>query len=189
MVTICTPTRESLLAGFVYDLVLLIKKNPDSIFATATGTYLSNLRTKLARTALQNGASHILFIDSDMRFPDSTIDRLVKADKDIIGANCVSRTQGTTTARIDEQFVQSKGKTGLEQVDFLGMGVTLIKAEVFKKLDEPWFAMPWNMAEKEHVGEDIYFCKMARDAGFEVWVDHDLSKEVKHTGQKEWGIE
>ena len=36
-------------------------------------------------------------------------------------------------------------------------------------------------------GEDVYFCTMARVHGFEVWVDHDLSKEVTHIGQFEYG--
>jgi hypothetical protein len=32
------------------------------------------------------------------------------------------------------------------------------------------------------VGEDIYFCKLAQAHGFKVYIDHDLSKEVRHTG-------
>jgi len=37
-----------------------------------------------------------------------------------------------------------------------------------------------------YVGEDIYFCKLAQAHGFKVWVDHDLSKDVKHIGKMEF---
>ncbi len=36
-------------------------------------------------------------------------------------------------------------------------------------------------------GEDIYFCIKAKDAGFDTWVDHDLSKGIKHIGQYVYG--
>jgi hypothetical protein len=32
------------------------------------------------------------------------------------------------------------------------------------------------------IGEDIYFCQQAQKAGFEVWCDQELSKEVAHIG-------
>jgi hypothetical protein len=37
------------------------------------------------------------------------------------------------------------------------------------------------------LGEDIYFCIKAKDAGFDTWVDHDLSKGIKHIGQYVYG--
>ena len=189
MIAICTPTRESVLAGFVYDLVNLTRAYPDSIFTISTGTYLSNLRTLLARTAVDNGVSHVLFIDSDMKFPPDTIKRLLEDDKDIVGANCASRTYQAVTARLGGEYVDSWGPGHkLREVDSIGFGVTMIKAEVFKQLDEPWFAMPWVMDEKKHVGEDIFFCKMAQNAGFHVWVDNELSKEVKHVGLYEYEV-
>lgn len=189
MIAICTPTRESFLAGFTYDLVNLIKAYPDSVFSYSTGTYLSNLRTLLSRTAVEKGCSHVLFIDSDMRFPPDTIKRLLEDNKDIVGANCASRTYQGVTTRLGGEFVDSRGPgQKVQEVDSIGFGVTMIKREVFEKLDEPWFAMPWAMDEKKHVGEDVYFCKMAQEAGFSVWVDHPLSLEVKHTISEERGI-
>ena len=36
------------------------------------------------------------------------------------------------------------------------------------------------------VGEDVYFCKLARERGFDVFVDHDLSKDCGHVGMLEY---
>lgn len=186
MIVICTPTRDTVNAGFAYDLVNLVRYNSDAVFAVTQGTYLSNLRSLLVKTSLQNGASHILFIDSDMRFPHDSLDRLLAHDADIVGANYRQRTQEGFTARKDGSFITSKDKTGLEEVDTMGMGVTLIKADVFKKLPEPWFDMPF--VGDKHVGEDVSFCNLARSHGFKIMVDHDLSQQIKHAGLIEFAL-
>lgn len=184
MIVIATPTRREVEVGFTYDLINLVKETSDVVFSYSQGTLLSNLRTLLAKTSLERGASHILFIDSDMRFPSDALKTLLLHDVDIIGANCMQRTQNSTTARKNGNFITSKGKTGIEEVDTIGFGFTLIKTEVFKKLKAPWFATPWDGTK--HVGEDIYFCTMAKEAGYKIIVDHDLSKEIKHIGNIEW---
>jgi hypothetical protein len=132
-------------------------------------------------------ASHVLFIDSDMRFPSDTLERLLKHDVDIVGANCVQRTQKQFTARKNGEFVSSIGKTGIEEVDTLGFGVTLIKAEVFEKMEEPWFHTPFD--GNKHVGEDVYFSTMAGKNGYKIYIDHDLSQHIKHAGLVEFGMD
>ncbi len=186
MKVIATPARDTVLAGFAYDLAQLIRHSSDAIFATAQGSILSNLRSTLAQTSLDNGASHILFIDSDMRFPPDTLERLLIHDKPIIGANCRQRNSPKFTARKNDDFISSSGKTGIEQVDSIGFGVTLIVAEVFHRMRKPWFSMPWDGTK--HCGEDIYFCKRAQEMGLSVYIDHDLSQQVKHSGLVEFGI-
>jgi hypothetical protein len=37
-----------------------------------------------------------------------------------------------------------------------------------------------------YIGEDIYFCKLAQANGMKVYVDHDLSKDVRHIGVMEF---
>lgn len=197
MIVIGTPTRGEVLATFTYDLTRLLKYSPEAEWGFASGSYIPNNRLKLAHKAIEVAASHILFIDSDMRFPEDTLDRLLKADKDIVGANYKQRTQNEWTARKGGRFVDSATPRrttgggqdwppdGLEEVDTLGTGVTLINVEVFKKLPEPWFAMPYDTSIGKLVGEDVYFCTIARENGYKIWVDHNLSREVKHTGSVE----
>jgi len=186
LIIIATPTRDSVQATFAYDLAQLIKHSPEAEFMVALGTWIQNNRTNLVRESLKMGASHILFIDSDMRFPKDTLERLLKHDKDIIGANCRQRTKDEWTATIDQKFISSTDRTGLQIVNTLGFGVTLIKKIVFKDIPEPWFQMPYDTKEKKFVGEDSYFSVVAGEQSFDIWIDHDLSQEVRHTGSVEF---
>ncbi len=188
MKIIATPTRDQVYAGFAYDLTKLLKYSSEVMCNIAQGTILPNLRTNLAREAIQAGATHILFIDSDMRFPYDTIKILETHNEDIVAANCKMRGKDEWTARKDEKIVGSEGKKGLEEVDTVGFGIMLIKISVFEKILQPWFSTPYDHDIGKHVGEDVYFCTMARGAGFKIKVDHDLSRQVRHAGLVEFGI-
>ena len=60
-------------------------------------------------------------------------------------------------------------------------GCLLIRMRVFDKIPKPWFS---TRIEGEKIqGEDYYFCDRAREAGFEIWCDGDLSREIGHIGQ------
>lgn len=179
MVAICTPTRDVVQAGFAFDLIQLVKKYPLSFFTVSQGTLLPNQRTELVKRSIEGHAAHILFLDSDMRFPPDLIDRLKAHDKDIAGVNYRHRQADKWTAG-----VSSKGKTGLKETDAIGFGAILIKTKVFMNLPEPWFATPYDGVE--FVSDDVYFCHVAHENGYKIYIDHDLSQEIKHIGTKEY---
>ena len=87
--------------------------------------------------------------------------------------------------------------TGLQAVDHLGMGCVLLDARVFTKIEPPAFEFLTERTRAEDgtlvdwltVGEDVTFCRKLRDAGFEVLLDHDLSKDVYHVGEFRYGHE
>lgn len=188
MIVIATPTRDSITAGTTGDLIRLCRRHPDTRWMACLGIYIGNLRQMAAQAALQTGASHVLFIDSDMRFPEDTLDRLLAHDADIVGANYVQRTMPEWwVARKDQQVVSSVGRSGLERVDSVGFGVMLVHAHVFHGLQRPWFDTPYDGTT--HLGEDLYFCQQANAAGFYVRIDHDLSQQVRHQGTVELGVE
>lgn len=179
---VLTPSRDSVLATYASDLVELIRRNPTVQYGIALGSILSNLRLGMVEAALSNGATHILMIDSDMRFPPTTLEQLLARRVDIVGANCVPRGgRGTTARRADGSMIPSKGKTGIERAHIIGFGVALITADVFHTIAKPWFSMPFDGATGRHVTDDVFFCARANEAGFTVWVDHDLSQHVGHS--------
>lgn len=188
MVIVATPTRGQLEASTASDIFGLLKHSPDSDWAIGFGTIVSNNRTLLVHTAAKAQASHILFVDSDMRFPPDSLERLLGANKDIVGANYRQRTRDEYSAHKGDEFISSKGKTGLEEVDSIGLGLALINMKLFTgftSLPPSAFAMPFDASVGTFVGEDVYFCTIAREAGYKVWVDHDLSQQVKHIGSIE----
>jgi hypothetical protein len=80
----------------------------------------------------------------------------------------------------------SNVEKGIGRADGIGCGVMLIKASVFKKIEFPYFYFE-QLPNEKLLGEDIYFCVKAKDAGIETYVDHDLSKEIGHVGNYTYG--
>ena len=65
------------------------------------GSILPRSRTTLVQNALKSGCSHILFLDSDMVFPASTLHRLLQWDKAVVACNCPVKTlPSNPTARL-----------------------------------------------------------------------------------------
>jgi hypothetical protein len=152
------------------------------------GIYIADLRNKAVKAAQAAGASHLLFLDSDMRFPEDTLDRLLQHNLDIVAANYVQRTMSEwCVARSEGVPVQSQGRTGLQVVDSTGTGVMLIRMSVFDQLPTPRFDTPCD--GQVFTGEDVFFCQRAQMAGFDIFIDHDLSQDVRHQGSVELSVQ
>lgn len=198
-IAVLVPAGSQCHTVFAYSLALAIgymaKNHPEAevMLYTNNGTVLAENRTALAKIALREGADWLVWFDSDMRFPKDTIERLVSHAKPIVASNystrrhpmieTVSFEDDVTLARVYTE----KDSTGLQKVAATGFGVICIHKSVFEKMDPPWFYTPWDKEKnKWDCGEDIYFCRKARESGFDILIDHDLSKEVAHIGDMEW---
>jgi hypothetical protein len=49
---------------------------------------------------------------------------------------------------------------------------------VFDKLKRPWF---WFGDADNQIGEDLFFCREAQKAGFEIWGDPNMA--ISHIGE------
>ena len=192
VVMIATPAQDTVLTCYARCLVGMVAhsfaQGMTLGYQIAQYSILPFSRNELVRGALERKATHVLFIDSDMEFPTDTALRLIRHHKSIMAANCMGRRRPySLTARTaaGEEVVTGPDTTGIEKVHRVGTGVMLVDLEVFKALPEPWFDYRWKQNEDgsaRPVGEDFVFVDAAREAGFEVFVDHDLSKEVNHVG-------
>jgi len=197
-IALATPARDMVHTMFTYDLVNMVayhtlNTNDAVSLKISQGTLIANQRAELCLDAMREKCTHVLFIDSDMRFPQDMIERLLVHDLDIVATNCARRRMPTgPTAQIykengERELVYTMPEsTGLQEVGSVGMGVMLIKANVFATLSEPWFETPWRHDKRGYIGEDVFFCKKAREAGFKIWIDHDVSKEIGHIGMFEF---
>jgi hypothetical protein len=199
-VGICIPARGQVEIGTAFDLAALVNyTNKNSRIEiklyTSMGTLIFDQRNNMVETALQDGCTHILFIDADMRFPNDSLIRLLRHNKGIVGVNATTRSEPVkpTAKKLEVREdsvvwhpVWSKEATGIEIVDGIGCGVMLIDAEVIKGIEKPYFYFE-QLPNHKILGEDIYFCIKASDAGYQTYVDHDLSKEIKHIGSYQYG--
>ena len=69
------------------------------------------------------------------------------------------------------------------------MGAMLERASVYKKLGLPFFSIGYSQAAQDFFGEDVFHAHKLREAGVKIYVDHDVSKEVKHIGNFEFSNE
>lgn len=150
------------------------------------GTLIAPQREDIAQQAIHMGADYIMWIDSDMAFPVDALVHLLAHKADIVATNYCTRREPCYTVAFRGEFSDNvyteESSTGLEEVDSCGMGFMLTRVDVFKKLDLPWFEINYNRETKATTGEDIFFCRKARAAGYQILIDHDLSKEIGHLG-------
>lgn len=150
---------------------------------------LPMLRHMLAVNAMgEHRATHILWIDSDMAFPRDTFHRLLAHDLDIVGCNYPRRLGKHFSSASDLAGNPVKpGSTGLEEIGTIGFGVLLTRVSVFdEEYEMPLFA---HHDDHGYCTEDSAFCKKVRDKGKKIWVDHDLSREVRHISSISLGHE
>lgn len=136
-------------------------------------------RESLVSRAIEEGCSHVLFVDTDMVFEGDALGRLLKRDKDIIGVPYHLRTLPlTNTLKVhaeDGSILNEEHPGGLMRCAGVGTGFLLIRTSVFGKLSHPWFF--WESDNKGEVvcGEDMWFCRKARQAGFDIWCDMTIN--------------
>ena len=150
---------------------------------------LPESRHVLAVRALEkHRATHILWVDSDMAFPKDALHRLLAHDRDIVGCNYPRRMPPHISSATDISGQPVKhSASGLESVSVIGFGVLLTRASVFtREYEMPLFS---HHDEQGYCTEDVTFCKKVRASGLEIWVDHDLSREVRHVGSISLGHE
>jgi len=135
-------------------------------------------RTWLVLEAIKNGATHILFVDSDMTFPEDTLIRLLSHEKPIVG---VEYNKREFPLKLVSEALDERSETALYKAKHVGTGMLLIDLTVFPKLKGPWFNFGRDGQGALAMGEDVWFCNTARDAGFDVWVDPTI--KMGHCGE------
>lgn len=174
-------TAGSVKADTVFCLFRMFKALPfECIFIFKEGCLIHWNREHIAKTALKEGCTHLLFIDSDMHFEADAVLKLLERNKDIVGVHYnLRKFPLTTTVHMDLEKKKNL-KESFTTCDSVAAGFMLIRTDVFRKLDEPWFFFESNQRGEVKTGEDYWFCRKAREAGYDIWVD--LTVPVTHIG-------
>lgn len=192
VVGICTggTIRAETVTSLVSNLINCATNNIPPNLLLQIGGYVAVNRNKIVEEALKQKATHIMFIDADMIFPDDGIMQLLKDDKDIVGANYNVRLDPTSAelsgptvkALVDGKPVSMLAKdfpTELFKCYAVATGFMMIKAKVFDKIKYPWFVDYQDKKGKHHT-EDVDFCRKANEADIEVWCDPTI--KMGHIG-------
>ena len=155
---------------------------------TVVGTgYIASGRDTMCEKFLTSNMEWLLMVDWDISFsPDAVYALLDAADpieKPIIAGAYVTYFGEESRLRPcwmqasgDEEYVPAStievGK--IVECTTVGMGFTLIHRSVLEALkkkhkSDPWHFFGHDIVNNSRVGEDLTFCRRARDLGFSVW--------------------
>lgn len=165
----------------------------DGTVVVRQGSMIAQMRNELVDRALEmDGATHVLFVDSDMSFPAETLVGLLRHDVDVVALNCPTKQLPVSpTVRMKTEDgtvvpVYQRDALGfnnpLQKVWRVGTGIMLVKIDVFKKLKRPWFFFSYDEKAGKDVGEDWGFCQLCEENGIPVHVDFEYSQQVGHVG-------
>ncbi len=185
-VAICFPSSDMVHADFALALAGLCNSTPP------IETPIVNNKSSIVAVARNNGVQRaqdmacdfMLFLDSDMVFPRTTLHRLLLHRKDIVGAIYTKRVPPYSLLGTALEAKPTCDEHGLTEMKRVPTGCLLIRMTVFEALSKPYFRFLNDEQSGDIIGEDYVFCDRAREAGFRIWCDTKLSLEIAHVGQR-----
>ena len=185
VVAICFASDDMVHADFALSLAGLCNSAPplETPIVNVKSSIVAIARNNGVARAQDLGADFLLFLDSDMVFPRSTLLRLLAHGRDIVGATYLQRTPpyAILGARLAE--AHQADAPGLAEMWRLPAGCLLIRMKVFEAMTRPYFRFRHDETTGDVIGEDYDFCDRARQHGFRIWCDAALSFEIGHIGQ------
>lgn len=161
-----------------FDSVLMMQKPEGTEVFTKRGHAIDEVRNAFALQALNGGYTHLLMLDADMFYPVDTIDRLLKDDVDIVCGLACQRIAPydfvcSLTRPADDEWAVCMAneaeipESGTYETGSVGGAALLIRTDVFRKMEYPFFSREQKNRKGETVSEDIYFSLKARAIGFQ----------------------
>ena len=133
--------------------------------------------------AREKGCDAVLFCDADMTCDPDAMRRLADHNLPIVVGLCYKRRKPFNPVlykRMGSDFflMEPKGN-GLLPVDATGGAFLYVQMHVFDAIKPPYFCNREAIAERvlnevDFLGEDLFFCEKAGDAGFPIYVDLDV---------------
>ena len=182
---------DQVAAPFAQSLATM-QKEGECVISFIIGSLIYESRNNLAKQAIKLDCDQILFLDSDMIFPQDTIPKLLRhmeEGKDIVTGLYYRRRLPFTPVLFSKLIIDGEKsswegyddypKDGPFELDACGMGCCMIKTKVLLEigLNEggQWFTPLIGF------GEDLSFCSRAKKYGFKVWADPSI--QCGHVGQ------
>jgi len=186
-IAIAMPCNRGIQPKTVESILKMIHQSSDryefhNLIATEGYTIAEN-RAWLVNQARKANCDYLLFIDDDMVFPPETFEQLFSHQKDVIGVPYYSRKLPRKSVIVLEngEVLEGELPNKIFKCQHVGTGVMLIKLSVFDRLDMPYFNFETHPTGFTLMGEDAWFCKQAREKGFQIWCDPHI--EIKHIGE------
>lgn len=201
-VAICTPTAGLVTASYAVSMPFLIttflhepvigreQEEKKIGYQMVISACIHQSRESMIKAALDADCTHVLFVDDDMGFDRYCLNMALARQMPIVVGNYRRKAApfAFTSVKKDEndnilELRTTEESRSLEECYYGGFGFTLIESEVLKVVQSPRFLPGWDPKFETYTTEDFPFYKRAKELGFPAYVDHDLSKKLRHQGQ------
>jgi hypothetical protein len=178
------PSLQTVDINFAMRLVGLVsttvREGVACVAQPAINFALPNAHNMLVEDARRFGCSHLMLVETDNTFPHDALLRLLARDKPIVGATYLMRSPPHWAMGRELDITRPIDVTGggCREVSRLPVGCILIRMDVLESMAAPIWECPWNGRTFET--DDYRFCDKAREKGWSVHCDCDLSMEVGH---------
>lgn len=151
-------------------------KPPYSLTLGYTAGYpASSCRNRIVQQFLASDCEYLMMLDDD-QWPTFNPLPYVDLDKDVLGFPYPS-VRINDPVNVIPWYPAPMSDAGLQRVESVGGGLLIIARRVLAAIPVP-FADVYDAAGIFTEGEDLSFCRRAREAGFEIWCD--FSAPVAH---------
>lgn len=172
---IAIPTTDFMHADFVNSLIKLTAHLQREGIAhhveLVAGTLVYLARNKLACKAINEGFSHVLWLDSDMVFNETIVEDLAFCGKGFVCGVFNSRRPPYNSCIFKSIKPAERVKDfGLEpfQVAGCGMACVLVNTDILRQVQNHYGNC---FTPTDDYGEDLAFCWRAKSMGNEIWCE------------------
>jgi hypothetical protein len=177
---IAIPLTFPMVNSSFFDSFALMQKPDGYIYCRESNGPLDKLRNNLVIQAMNHYCSHMLMMDVDQVYHPQTITRLLSHNLPVVGALVHRRYPPFDPLLLRGEIGTFKTVDNYEdgelvEVDATGTGCLLINMDVFENIAAPWFKFIERPKDEGGlIGEDIYFCKLLKEAGYKIHVDTSI---------------
>jgi len=155
---------------------------------------IAEARNAIVEKALELNTDYVFMLGDDVLVPPETIVRLWTRNLDLVTGiywtksyptlPYIWKDKGTKGPFVDWKFGE------LFKIDYAGCDCLMIKTEVLRKMEPPWFSVDWSFDKTKtpapFTTEDFYFYEKAKKLGYDLWCDSSIQclHEDRNSGHK-----
>lgn len=169
--------------------LLTSKGIPLEMHIPTSGSLIAAERNRILRCFYKSDCTHLLCIDSDIAWQAESVEKMLAHDVDFIGCCYPARLENTFLFRasVNEDGSLASNGVSLLKMEYIPAGFLLMRKNVIEKMhevhsdryfkpkqgsgDDGYALFNTEIYEGEYWGEDYVFCRLVRQAGFDIWVD------------------
>lgn len=196
-ILIAVPTFENITPDTFKSIYNLEKGDNECIFEFVRGYDCATARNRIAQMSIDKGVDYVLMVDNDVSLPSDVLLNMLEDAKDVCLGYYAHRNQDniyrgkTSICKLEDgngvpyfnypleseysaEEMKSMISDGVTKIRIHGggMGCALIKVDIFKRLNYPWY--DWVNYADDHRGmlsEDLFFCEKCHRAKIPIYSD------------------